>query len=119
MPQKPYVYVDTYGSARDWERNAPQGARVAVHYPELGRTVELMTDARGHWNVTERPAPGHGGQSITVGGGELRADPHPPAPVTLADVHALMSGRVWSSDTTQEIAELLIRAGFTIDPPEA
>lgn len=38
---------------------------------------------------------------------------------SLADVHALMSGRMWSSDTTQEIAELLIRAGFTIDPPEA
>lgn len=85
---KPYVYVDTYKHARDFQRNAPEGARVAVHYPDIGRTVELMTDVRGRWSVSDRPAPGHGGTPVTVASGELQDDPHPQAPLTLSDVHA-------------------------------
>lgn len=36
---------------------------------------------------------------------------------TLDDVHALLSGREWSPDTVQAIADMLAAAGYTIDPP--
>jgi hypothetical protein len=70
---KPYVYVAT-GKSRDVQREAPTGARVAVHYPELGRTVELETNARGLWAVSERPAPGHGGEVVEIATGDLQGE---------------------------------------------
>lgn len=73
MPLQPYVYVSTDAS-KDLSRKAPNGARVAIHYPELGRTVEIETDARGRWTVTDRPAPGIGGPSVVRAVGTLSDD---------------------------------------------
>ena len=46
-------------------------SRVTVHYPELGRCVDLWTDANGRWWVRELPAPGQSGPSIEVAHGDL------------------------------------------------
>lgn len=70
MPLKPYVYVAT-GVSRDVQRNAPDGARVAIHYPELGRTVELWTDADGRFSLDVMPSPMRSGETIGVARGEL------------------------------------------------
>lgn len=70
MALKPYVYVET-NKSKDVQREAPEGVRVAVHYPEIGRTVELHTNAHGDWWLEERPAPGHGGRAWTVAEGKL------------------------------------------------
>lgn len=67
---KPYVYIAT-GKSRDVQREAPTGARVAIHYPEIGRTIEIQTDARGNYHVTDRPAPGHGGESFDIARGTV------------------------------------------------
>lgn len=66
----PYVYIDT-GKSKDVQRDAPNGARVAVHYPDLGRTIELETDERGRWYLQEIPAPGHGGSSLKLAEGGI------------------------------------------------
>lgn len=54
-----YVYLHT-GTSRDVQRNAREGVRVSVHYPELGHSVELSTDAEGRWRVRENPDAVHG-----------------------------------------------------------
>jgi len=69
---KPYVYVAT-GKSRDVQRDAPTGARVAIHYPEIGRTIELYTDEHGRYSVTEMPAPGSSGEVRKVVTGQLAA----------------------------------------------
>lgn len=71
---KPYVYVST-GKSKDVQREAPTGARVAVHYPtEIGRTVELETNALGRWAVSERPAPGRDGEVVEIASGNLQGE---------------------------------------------
>jgi hypothetical protein len=67
---KPYVYVAT-GKSRDVQRDAPFGARLAFHHPELGRSVELEINPHGIWSVSERPAPGHGGEATVIAQGRL------------------------------------------------
>jgi hypothetical protein len=67
---KPYVYIST-GKSKDIQRDAPEGARAAVHYPEFGRTIELQTDANGHWVLTDRPAPGHDGNVLKLAEGRI------------------------------------------------
>jgi hypothetical protein len=67
---RPYVYIST-GKSKDIQRDAPTGARAAVHYPEIGRTIELLTDEHGHWWVSDRPAPGHGGNAVMKAQGQL------------------------------------------------
>jgi hypothetical protein len=73
MPAIPRVYLDTRGVSRDISRSTPAGARVAVHYPEIGRTVELQTDAAGHYELREMPAPMMSGEEIAVYRGQLSA----------------------------------------------
>lgn len=69
-----YVYLST-GKSRDVSRNAPDGARVAIHYPNLKRSVELTTDANGHWRVLDMPAPVYGGEVHEMARGQVGADP--------------------------------------------
>lgn len=67
---QPYVYVST-GKSRDVSRLAPTGARTAVHYPEIGRSIEIQTDAFGRYHVVSMPAPGHAGPSFCIATGSL------------------------------------------------
>lgn len=92
-------------------RHAPtipllDGDEVRCSTPTDTPTVLFLSRMLG-WTIQDETR----GHFYTAGVGGHASGP------TLADVHALMTGREWSSDTTQEIAELLIRAGFTIDPP--
>lgn len=66
----PYVYVAT-GKSRDVSRNAPTGARVAIHYPELGRCIELHTDEHGRYWIQTGPDATHGGRWNEVARGKL------------------------------------------------
>lgn len=81
---KPYVYLAT-GKSRDVQRDAPYGARVAVHFPEFGRSVELEVNAHGIWSVSERPAPAHGGAVNVIAQGDL-ADETPDGVLGEAEV---------------------------------
>lgn len=67
---KPYVYIST-GKSKDVQRDAPYGARVAIHYPELSRTIELEADAQGRWYLQEIPSPGHGGSALKLAQGGI------------------------------------------------
>lgn len=67
---KPYVYMAT-GKSRDVQREAPTGARCAVHFPDLGRTIELQVDRQGRWSLEELPAPGQSGPSYGIARGAL------------------------------------------------
>jgi hypothetical protein len=67
---KPYVYVAT-GVSKDVRRNAPDGARVALHHPGLGRSIEVSMDAEGRWSVDSIPSPAHGGKSVGIARGKL------------------------------------------------
>jgi hypothetical protein len=75
MPTKsPYVYIVT-GKSRDISRNAPTGARVAIHYPKIGRTIEILSDENGRYSVEEMPAPGKSGATNKIARGSLDSPP--------------------------------------------
>lgn len=68
----PNVYLSTLGASKDVPRRAPSGARVAVHYPWLGRSIELQATPLGTWGVSQIPAPGCQGDYLQVVHGDLR-----------------------------------------------
>jgi hypothetical protein len=67
---KPSVYIAT-GQSQDVRRKAPEGARCAVHFPDLGRTIELWVDGEGRWALDSLPAPGRGGERYGIARGLL------------------------------------------------
>lgn len=66
----PYIYLAT-GKSRDVQRAAPTGARAAIHFPELGRTIELWADGEGRWSLDSLPAPGVSGHRTGIARGVL------------------------------------------------
>lgn len=69
MPSGPYVYIDTRGASKGLYRQAPNGVRVAVHFPH--GVVELEANADGSWNVNHGPAVHQAGTYAHVASGSL------------------------------------------------
>jgi hypothetical protein len=66
----PYIYIAT-GRAKDITRSMPDGARVALHFPAIGRTLEVQVEANGCWSLSEMGAPGYFRDPRVIDSGQL------------------------------------------------
>lgn len=74
---KPYIYIarSTVG-ARDLSRQIPTEVggfvRVALHFPDTRRSLEVWADGGGRWSLDSRPAPAYSGPIHPLARGILR-----------------------------------------------
>lgn len=121
---KPYAYLDTRGKSRDVSREAPNGARVALHFPELGRTIELEANAAGRYTLIDMPAPGTSGPTVEVVRGELRDNQpgsyNPAEAATMREAARMLRNRVdYGLSNIGRVADLLDAMAKRMEPAPA